>query len=112
MKICELFELCYQAFTSEIYTNLLMAQLKSKCEPLIPPLNPRQLAKMMRGSSSLLKSLIACAVLYAELGNHTWPACCVIFVSVSKLAGSAGSSHSTDLVTRVYFRKVRKVMTN
>jgi hypothetical protein len=41
-----------------------------------------QLAKMINGSSSTVKSRIACAVLYAESGNHTPPACGVTFWGV------------------------------
>ena len=38
----------------------------------VPPLKPRQLANIIRGRfSPWLKSLMACAVLYAESGNHT-----------------------------------------
>lgn len=41
--------------------------------PFIPPENPLQLANTIRGNPSLLKSLIACAVLYDESGNQTCP---------------------------------------
>mmetsp|Transcript_9387 Transcript_9387/g.10950 ORF Transcript_9387/g.10950 Transcript_9387/m.10950 type:complete len:251 (-) Transcript_9387:3498-4250(-) len=41
---------------------------------LCPPLNPLQFANTIRGRSSVRKSLIACAVLYALLGNQTHPA--------------------------------------
>ena len=42
----------------------------------VPPLKPRQLAKIITGSCSpLLKSLKACAVLKALSGNHTLPPC-------------------------------------
>lgn len=44
--------------------------------PFIPPEKPLQLANTMRGRRSRLKSQIAWAVLKAESGNHTWPACC------------------------------------
>lgn len=49
------------------------------CLPFIPPEKPLQLAKTIRGSPSLLKSLIAWAVLKAESGNHTCPACWIIW---------------------------------
>ena len=39
------------------------------------PENPRQFAKMSIGNSSRLKSTMARAVLCAESGNQTWPAC-------------------------------------
>ena len=39
------------------------------------PENPRQFAKMSKGNSSRLKSKMARAVLCAESGNQTWPAC-------------------------------------
>ena len=44
---------------------------RSRC----PPEKPRQLARMKRGSPSSPNSSIACAVLRAESGNQTWPAC-------------------------------------
>ncbi len=47
--------------------------------PFIPPEKPLQLANTMSGSPSLLKSLMACAVLKAESGNHTCPACWMIY---------------------------------
>eukprot|EP00160_Parvularia_atlantis_P017284 Unigene5881_Nuclearia_a/m.17975 Unigene5881_Nuclearia_a/g.17975 ORF Unigene5881_Nuclearia_a/g.17975 Unigene5881_Nuclearia_a/m.17975 type:complete len:301 (+) Unigene5881_Nuclearia_a:796-1698(+) len=60
-----------------------------------PPENPRQLAKIISGSSSpWLKSLIACAVLNAESGNQTCPACCSTCCCDSALAGSAGITAS------------------
>lgn len=49
------------------------------CLPFIPPEKPLQFAKTIRGSPSLLKSLIASAVLKAESGNHTCPACWIIW---------------------------------
>mmetsp|Transcript_3306 Transcript_3306/g.8560 ORF Transcript_3306/g.8560 Transcript_3306/m.8560 type:complete len:220 (+) Transcript_3306:837-1496(+) len=55
-----------------------------------PPENPLQLAKTMRGRSSVRKSLMACAVLYALLGNHTHPACCTTDSDAPTSAGSAG----------------------
>lgn len=88
----------------------------------MPPEKPLQLAKTMRGSPSLFMSLMAWAVLKAESGNHTCPACWMIckrtcrrhnqetghklrsptsltLASESKLAGSAGMDSSTDLVS-------------
>mmetsp|Transcript_11605 Transcript_11605/g.36759 ORF Transcript_11605/g.36759 Transcript_11605/m.36759 type:complete len:228 (-) Transcript_11605:630-1313(-) len=57
----------------------------------VPPEKPRQLAKMKTGSRSpWLKSERACAVLKAESGNHTCPACCNTISDEAGLAGSAG----------------------
>lgn len=42
----------------------------------MPPEKPLQLANTIRGRCSRLKSEMAWAVLKAESGNHTWPACC------------------------------------
>ena len=55
--------------------------------PFMPPENPLQLAKIISGSLSLLKSLIACAVLYEESGNHTWPACWITYNTHSEING-------------------------
>ena len=44
---------------------------RSRC----PPLKPRQLASTKSGRPSSPNSSIACAVLSAESGNHTCPAC-------------------------------------
>lgn len=52
-----------------------------------PPETPCQLTKMISGSPSWLKSNMAWAVLWAELGYHTWPAS----MTRSKDAGLAGS---------------------
>mmetsp|Transcript_29822 Transcript_29822/g.41222 ORF Transcript_29822/g.41222 Transcript_29822/m.41222 type:complete len:206 (-) Transcript_29822:5661-6278(-) len=66
----------------------------------VPPENPRQLAKMKSGSCSpLLKSRMAVAVLNAESGNHTWPACGRTTSDELGLAGSAGTNCSTDRVS-------------
>uniref|UniRef100_A0A182V822 Uncharacterized protein n=1 Tax=Anopheles merus TaxID=30066 RepID=A0A182V822_ANOME len=62
-------------------------------------MKPRQLARIISGSSSRPKSLIACAVLNDESGNHTWPACWNVFASESRLAGSAGMVTSTVRVS-------------
>ena len=43
--------------------------------PFMPPEKPLQLANTMRGRPSRFRSLMAWAVLKAESGNHTWPAC-------------------------------------
>ena len=61
-----------------------VAPLEPAPVPFIPPEKPRQLAKMMSGSSSRPKSLMACAVLYAESGNHTWPACWITCITHKK----------------------------
>mmetsp|Transcript_12103 Transcript_12103/g.38687 ORF Transcript_12103/g.38687 Transcript_12103/m.38687 type:complete len:263 (-) Transcript_12103:28-816(-) len=66
-----------------------------------PPENPRQLAKMMSGSSSRLKSLMACAVLNAESGNHTWPAWFHTRSWLSGAAGSAGLRASTVRISEM-----------
>ena len=63
---------------------------------LRPPEKPRQLARMTSGSPSpVLKSWMACAVLYAESGNQTWPACIAVVGFDSRLAGSARIVFST-----------------
>lgn len=95
--------------------------------PFIPPEKPLQLANTMRGRRSRLKSQMTWAVLKAESGNHTWPACCMtwnenteiqanvqsssslydiniwrVFVTLdseSRLAGSAGTVNSTVRVS-------------
>mmetsp|Transcript_14907 Transcript_14907/g.36608 ORF Transcript_14907/g.36608 Transcript_14907/m.36608 type:complete len:258 (+) Transcript_14907:1037-1810(+) len=59
-----------------------------------PPANPRQLAKMMSGRPSRFMSLMACAVLKAESGNHTWPACISSVICAPSNAGSAGTVFS------------------
>mmetsp|Transcript_17862 Transcript_17862/g.41326 ORF Transcript_17862/g.41326 Transcript_17862/m.41326 type:complete len:231 (+) Transcript_17862:628-1320(+) len=59
-----------------------------------PPLKPLQFAKTIKGRSSVRKSLIACAVLYAELGNHTHPASWIIDSEALTSAGSAGLTAS------------------
>lgn len=65
-----------------------------------PPENPLQFAKIINGNCSpLLKSLIACAVLKAELGYQTPPASLVICSAESGFAGSAGVMFSTDRVS-------------
>mmetsp|Transcript_7900 Transcript_7900/g.29134 ORF Transcript_7900/g.29134 Transcript_7900/m.29134 type:complete len:204 (+) Transcript_7900:818-1429(+) len=57
----------------------------------VPPLKPRQFAKMNKGKfSALLKSRIAVAVLCALSGNQTWPAWAKTASRDSGLAGSAG----------------------
>mmetsp|Transcript_40106 Transcript_40106/g.95123 ORF Transcript_40106/g.95123 Transcript_40106/m.95123 type:complete len:289 (+) Transcript_40106:818-1684(+) len=66
----------------------------------VPPEKPRQLAKIISGRfSPRLKSAIACAVLNAESGNHTWPACCSTVSRESGLAGSAGRMRSERRVS-------------
>mmetsp|Transcript_22162 Transcript_22162/g.46638 ORF Transcript_22162/g.46638 Transcript_22162/m.46638 type:complete len:231 (-) Transcript_22162:2095-2787(-) len=55
-----------------------------------PPLNPRQLAKTIRGKSSVRKSLMAWAVLYALFGNQTQPASWITASEALTSAGSAG----------------------
>ena len=67
---------------------------------LVPPLKPRQFARIMSGSfSPRPKSAIACAVLWAESGYQTWPACGLIDSLESGFAGSAGTTASTVLVS-------------
>lgn len=46
--------------------------------PFIPPEKPLQLENTIRGKPSRFRSLMACAVLKAESGNHTCPACWII----------------------------------
>lgn len=95
--------------------------------PFIPPEKPLQFANTMSGRRSRLKSLMAWAVLKAESGNHTWPACwrtwhfkrtqiqvntatthsviiqiyntTITFDSESRFAGSAGTVSSTVRVS-------------
>mmetsp|Transcript_14912 Transcript_14912/g.40017 ORF Transcript_14912/g.40017 Transcript_14912/m.40017 type:complete len:200 (+) Transcript_14912:878-1477(+) len=61
----------------------------------IPPEKPRQFAKMNSGRFSLSRSLMVCAVLCAESGYHTCPACMLFTSFVSGEAGSAGTNFST-----------------
>mmetsp|Transcript_29803 Transcript_29803/g.65161 ORF Transcript_29803/g.65161 Transcript_29803/m.65161 type:complete len:205 (+) Transcript_29803:1280-1894(+) len=62
----------------------------------LPPEKPRQFASSSSGSPSpVLKSRIACAVLYAESGNHTCPACMAVCGFDSRFAGSARIDFST-----------------
>mmetsp|Transcript_24814 Transcript_24814/g.42770 ORF Transcript_24814/g.42770 Transcript_24814/m.42770 type:complete len:215 (+) Transcript_24814:1208-1852(+) len=65
----------------------------------MPPENPRQLAKMNRGRPSRDMSAIAWDVLYAESGNHTWPACWTTASVDMGFAGSAGVTCSTERVS-------------
>mmetsp|Transcript_33163 Transcript_33163/g.74911 ORF Transcript_33163/g.74911 Transcript_33163/m.74911 type:complete len:223 (+) Transcript_33163:758-1426(+) len=66
----------------------------------VPPLNPRQLAKMMSGRfSPRPKSWIAWAVLYALSGYHTCPAWGCRASREAGLAGSAGMRCSTSRVS-------------
>mmetsp|Transcript_13101 Transcript_13101/g.27698 ORF Transcript_13101/g.27698 Transcript_13101/m.27698 type:complete len:209 (+) Transcript_13101:1076-1702(+) len=66
----------------------------------VPPEKPRQLAKIMSGRfSPRPKSLIACAVLYAESGYQTWPACGRIISRDASFPGSAGMRCSTRRVS-------------
>ena len=65
---------------------------------LRPPEKPRQLASTINGKPSpVLKSWMACAVLYAESGNQTCPACICTCGLDSRFAGSARMSFSTSL---------------
>lgn len=52
--------------------------------PFIPPEKPLQLANTMRGRPSLFRSLMAWAVLKAESGNQTCPACWIIYIYKSE----------------------------
>mmetsp|Transcript_32431 Transcript_32431/g.68213 ORF Transcript_32431/g.68213 Transcript_32431/m.68213 type:complete len:237 (+) Transcript_32431:1672-2382(+) len=66
----------------------------------VPPEKPRQLAKTMSGRfSAWLKSAIACAVLKAESGYQTCPACASTVSRELGLAGSAGMRCSTRRVS-------------
>mmetsp|Transcript_56351 Transcript_56351/g.154847 ORF Transcript_56351/g.154847 Transcript_56351/m.154847 type:complete len:256 (-) Transcript_56351:163-930(-) len=66
----------------------------------VPPEKPRQLAKTMRGRfSALLKSAMAWAVLKAESGYQTCPACARTASRDAGLAGSAGMRCSTRRVS-------------
>ena len=53
---------------------------------LRPPEKPRQLARTSSRPSPVLKSWMACAVLYAESGNQTPPACICFCGFDSRLA--------------------------
>mmetsp|Transcript_34950 Transcript_34950/g.103537 ORF Transcript_34950/g.103537 Transcript_34950/m.103537 type:complete len:535 (-) Transcript_34950:1290-2894(-) len=59
---------------------------RSRC----PPLKPRQFASTKRGRRSRPNSSIASAVLEAESGNHTCPACGMLSSDESGMPGSAG----------------------
>mmetsp|Transcript_25199 Transcript_25199/g.62413 ORF Transcript_25199/g.62413 Transcript_25199/m.62413 type:complete len:205 (+) Transcript_25199:4174-4788(+) len=64
-----------------------------------PPEKPRQLAKIISGSSSWLMSAMPCAVLYALSGYHTCPARESLISEVEGMAGSAGWAYSVTLVS-------------
>ena len=67
---------------------------------LVPPLKPRQFARIISGNfSPRPKSAMACAVLWAESGYQTWPAWGLIDSLESGFAGSAGTTASTVLVS-------------
>mmetsp|Transcript_30542 Transcript_30542/g.53706 ORF Transcript_30542/g.53706 Transcript_30542/m.53706 type:complete len:268 (-) Transcript_30542:1971-2774(-) len=85
---------CSRSASTIMAPNLSTSSYMSR----VPPLKPRQFAKTMTGKRSPLKSRMACAVLKAESGYQTWPACMRTF---SRLSGSAGSAGTRFSMARV-----------